>query len=845
MNKTLFSFLLLYLFNSPLFSHPFLIYYGNKASQFELEQFDTLVLEPWNYKNVKNWKSLTYGYISIGEVENYRPWYKKVLNQGLLGEKNPNWPDSRYINLQSGKWQDLVIKDLIPKIEAKGYKGIFLDTVDSLITSKQPKSLIIDFINNIKKAHPHLKIMLNRGFEVAQKVNIDSILMESTITDYDFKNKKTRFHTYKFMLDMPANVKKYSVDYWPSDDRKTVKQIMQEAKKRGYIPLVSNVSLQNIPAHIKLKEKVFEKKTTPASGKIKRKVLAFYSSKNEENDHLNEIHMRLEVIFNYYGYFCDYFDINKPIPEQTDEYSTIAIWFKDIRLVNPLKFIKWLVKQKQKGIKIMIIGDIPYMTFKGKSYLKEVNSMLKKHFDFEIGENWNQSTRNVQIIQKNKHFDFEWKTDPMAFSEFAEFIAGKSCFPLLEIIHQKTIKSTPSFLADWGFFSQADKVFYDFQNKIKWLLNPFYIVKNVVDTDYPIPDITTLNGKRILYQHIDGDAAHSKSEVMFQQYTPRVFIDKILKKFPLKIGVSFIAAEVHEDFRGNKEIQKLVKEIFHHPLVEPASHTWNHPYSWEKGVIAFTPGEDMNNVPQGFYKMEQDGKYKINPEQEIHDSIEYLKKFSPPEKSFSIYWSGDCLPTKEHLAYVNQHNVLCFNGGDSFFDNVFNSYAWLHPASRYVDGERQIYSSNSNENLYTNLWSTSFWGFKRSIQTFKNTENPIRIKPINVYYHFYSLEKVASYRALKKVNEWLLKQKDQLCNIFPSQYIQIVKNFHNLEVFREKKGFRIKNANHLKELRMQGNRKPLPGSLNIKAFHYDKKQDVTYFTMGEKDSALLIPNPLQ
>jgi endo-alpha-1,4-polygalactosaminidase (GH114 family) len=374
------------MFTSLCFSHPFLIYYGNKASQFELEQFDTLVLEPWNYKNVKNWKSLTYGYISIGEVENYRPWYKQVENLGLLGKINPNWPDSRYINLQSGKWQDMVIQDLIPKIEAKGYKGIFLDTVDSLITSKQPKSLIIDFINNIKKAHPHLKIMLNRGFEVAQKVNIDSILMESTITDYDFKNKKTRFHTYKFMLDMPANVKKYSVDYWPSDDSNTVKQIMTEAQKRGYIALVSDVSLQNIPSHIKLKEKVFKKKEAMLSGPVKRKILAFYSSKNEENSHLNSIHTRFEAIFNYYGYFCDYSDMDKAFPENTDEYAAIAIWFQSVNLANPLELIKWLIKQKQKGIKIFIIGDIPYHDFQKVSYLKEINILIKKHFDFEIGK---------------------------------------------------------------------------------------------------------------------------------------------------------------------------------------------------------------------------------------------------------------------------------------------------------------------------------------------------------------------------------------------------------------------------------------------------------------------------
>src|SRR5699024_5207195 len=40
------------------------------------------------------------GYISLGEVERYRDYYAEVEKEGILHEKNPNWPDSRFIDVR-------------------------------------------------------------------------------------------------------------------------------------------------------------------------------------------------------------------------------------------------------------------------------------------------------------------------------------------------------------------------------------------------------------------------------------------------------------------------------------------------------------------------------------------------------------------------------------------------------------------------------------------------------------------------------------------------------------------------------------------------------------------------
>ncbi len=234
---------------------PLLIYYGNSASSTFLNNFQTVILEPENYDYLFGLNSFKYGYISIGEVEETREYFDLIKNKGLLSGENPNWKGSYFVSLKSGEWQDFVIKYLIPSVLSKGYDGLFLDTIDSLVENGESNDLIINFVNSIKSNYPKTKLMLNRGFTLASKLNIDAILLESTITSYDFNSKSYFFVDKKgaSYLDeiissiKGKNIKIYSLDYWDPNDIKSIKKIYKTALKRGYIPYVSEISLQTLP----------------------------------------------------------------------------------------------------------------------------------------------------------------------------------------------------------------------------------------------------------------------------------------------------------------------------------------------------------------------------------------------------------------------------------------------------------------------------------------------------------------------------------------------------------------------------------------------------------------------
>ena len=140
-----------------------------------------------------------------------------------------------------------------------------------------------------------------------------------------------------------------------------------------------------------------------------------------------------------------------------------------------------------------------------------------------------------------------------------------------------------------------------------------------------------------------------------------------------------------------------------------------------------------------------------------------------------VQWSGDTLPFREAMAAVRRAGLRAINGGDTRFDGDFPSFAWVAPVGRQVGQDWQVYSSNSNENTYTDLWTDRFFGFTFLMRTIRNTELPLRVKPFNVYYHMYSGEKLAALNAVRRNLEYARTQ--QLAPVATSRYAAIAEGF--------------------------------------------------------------------
>lgn len=246
------------------------VYYGHALPADAFQGFDVVVLDATYDAPVAALKAqgkTVLGYLSLGEAEDYRPYYKKLKAQKLLLEANPEWKGHYIIDIRKPEWGKIVAEELIPEILAKGFDGIMFDTIDSplhLAIQKKGKypgmnEAAVTLLCDIRGAHPNAKLMLNRGFDVLTQAApcIDMLLAESTRTDLQLSGKKKpkllndeEYGWYvtkmkEAQATAPA-LKIYTLDYWPIKDTEGVKRIYAEQRANGFIPYVSTMDLQQV-----------------------------------------------------------------------------------------------------------------------------------------------------------------------------------------------------------------------------------------------------------------------------------------------------------------------------------------------------------------------------------------------------------------------------------------------------------------------------------------------------------------------------------------------------------------------------------------------------------------------
>lgn len=395
----------------------------------------------------------------------------------------------------------------------------------------------------------------------------------------------------------------------------------------------------------------------------------------------------------------------------------------------------------------------------------------------------------------------------------------------------------------------------------QWFINPFQFLKKVFDDDYlPKADTTTLFGKRIFYSHLDGDGWNNLSEVeeykKARKLSSEILYEEVFKPYDdFAFTVGLIVSELQPQCYGVPDSIPVAKKIMKLYNVEPGSHTYSHPLYWgffadgdiakeeryadaypdkpssrfflsdvilgekkaeiqldkeyqplqQAADVAMIGIRDPSNSEAEIMKLyDTPRSYACEPfnlDREVQGSVDYIEKLSSGKKVKLYQWSGNTTPFEAAIRQTREAGLFNINGGDSRFDTEYPSYATVAPLSAPIGNERQIYSSNSNENTYTNLWTDRFFGFKYLQTTVNNTESPIRVAPYNLYFHTYSGEKDAALTAVKENLEFARKQN--LIPIFASEYAAIASGFFDVSFVKLGEDYwQIKNRGALQTVRI-------------------------------------------
>jgi polysaccharide biosynthesis protein PelA len=245
------------------------VYYSDRAGIEELLGYDLLIfdsdthppLQPLLTRN----KTLL-GYLSLGEAEDYRPYFAEVKADGILLDENQNWKGSHLIDLRDERWVRRVVHQIIPGIVQQGFNGLFLDTLDNAIELERRdplkfagmKSAAVALVSAIRAQHPGLKLMVNRGYELLPLLarHVEMVLGESVFATYDFAAKKYRptprdEYLEQIRLLNEARQRRpelmvFTLDYWNPEDAAGIRRIYRTERVNGFHPYVATIKLDRI-----------------------------------------------------------------------------------------------------------------------------------------------------------------------------------------------------------------------------------------------------------------------------------------------------------------------------------------------------------------------------------------------------------------------------------------------------------------------------------------------------------------------------------------------------------------------------------------------------------------------
>ncbi len=768
------------------------LFYEAHPPVSELRAFDWVVLDPdhgFLPADKVRAPSLALAYVAVGELHPSRPWFGSVDPAWMLGE-NRTW-GSRVMDMSNPAWRAFLIEKVMQPMWDKGYRGFFLDTLDSFrliqgIDEQPQLGGLAAFIRELKARLPQARVIMNRGFEILPQVQglIDMVAAESLFRAWDAAQQSWREvgeNDRRWLLDRFDEARRQGVaclaiDYVPIHDRALARATARKIEASGCLPYVTDPALGTIGVG--------------AVEVVPRRILLLYNGKEARHLRYTNAARYLQMPLEYPGYIVDYADINAPLPDDVhpDRYAGIVSWFTGgIPPEAAARVNAWWSERIDEGLPYAIVGGLP--------------KPLSSDFQERLGITLIDRPDALQPDVSAPLLGLELPPPVQAAEDV--FIPHPDAAILQGYRDASGQRLAAAAIMPRGGIVLDPFVLHELPGieQSRWIMDPFAFMKQALRLPpLPAPDVTTENGRRLLMVHIDGDGFVSRAELPGAPLASRVLLEQVLMRYRIPTSMSIIEAEtaahgVHPE--TSQEAEEIARAMFRLPHVEPATHTFSHPYVWsrasrEAGLINKATGSFYIDVPG----------YTFNLEREIGGSSRYIsERLCPPDKPVKlIHWSGDCAPDAEAVRLADAAGLLNINGGDTTITRSSPSLSAVGSWGLRFDGVLQVHAPITNENIYTNLWTGPYDGFRRVIETLQMTDQPRRLKALSIYYHTYSASKPASLKALREVYDWALAQPVQ--PIYTSEYVRKVEDFYHGALARRGDAWIWRGDGHLRTLRL-------------------------------------------
>ncbi len=746
-------------------------YYGADVPVAELGAYDRVVLQPGlvspgEVAALKAAGASVYAYVSVGEIEPADSLFNTLPNAALPGS-NPAW-NTRVADLTHAAWRTHILEDRLAPLSSSGFDGAFLDTLDShhlLENIEVQRAALVTLISEIQRRYSELSLLLNRGFEILADLDqpVAGVVAESLYHGWNGKEYRVvPPEDRQWLLDRLAQARPYAdelvvIDYLPFAAQEERRGLARKIEAAGFDAWVAEPSLRDLG--------------TSDLVPVPRRLLVIHGEKEAPLTE-RDVHVMFGVIFDWLGYVVEYHDVRDGPPVLMKGVHAGVISWLDASVTEELSwFENWLMQLLEDEYPLVLLATLPSYSDRVLDALG-LEALAPDRMEVEGVVEPPVLVGNLEAPLRIRRYEVPPVRSVNAANDVDLALRTNSG----EVV-------SPVLTAPWGGMALHPYIVEDYgEGRRRWLLDPYsFLTAALGYTPRPVLDTTTESGSRLLTVHIDGDGFPSRAFVPGSPLSADVLRETFIQGYELPHTVSIIEGEISANGLYPEQsdmLETAARKIFAEPNVEVASHSFSHPFYWRPDVLRDDqPLQYGMNLPLEGYEM--------SLEREIAGSIDYInERLSPAGKRVKVFlWTGSADPDEHALEMLEDRGVLNVNGGNTNVVAADESLLNVWPQARLEGNGLQVYAPAMNENVYTNNWTGPFYGYRKAIETFRLTDHPRRLKPISIYYHFYSATKPASIRALHEVYAWALGQ--EVLPIYLSEYSRRVRDFHHAWIYRD------------------------------------------------------------
>ena len=844
------------------------LYYGAHPPLDALQSFDWVVVDgdarlppPVSGIGPGHAGPTWFAYLSAGEVDDAAGDADHLPASCVIG-RNRAW-HSRILDLRQATCRQWLMVHRVDPLLSRGFSHFFLDTLDShrrtlagAAARQAYDTGIIDLVKAIRARAPHARFILNRGFNLVGRLREDGLVGVAAESMYRGWDQSAQRYTHvsnaqsdwlRQRLDAVARagLVPIAIDYVPPGDRAEARRVAARIHADGFVPYVTNATLDGVGVG----------SVDPQP----RQVLMLYD--NADSPMATSVNWYVAMVLNHLGYATRAIDIDRqPLPTHPLEgrVAGIVTWFARDRVQHASRVYGWLRRQMQAGIPVAILGRFGFPD----------DNVHLAPLGLKAGPEPSAGARPAHVLAKDDRLvGFEAKVRPSLDGfQSLQLVKGHAALT----VGRDGQTETAVAITPWGGYALSPYVIDDLpqgtlprdQQQQQWILDPFAFLRSALRLPrQPAFDTTTASGNRLLFAHFDGDGFASGSYVPAYREQPaaKVILDSILKRFRIPTAASVIASEFVKGGLYSAERRAryipIARQIFALPWVEIGSHTYSHPFDWralendpslsaglhldpDKARTSTDAYVAVAGLKYG-YNLPVPG-YRFDAHQEIVGSADIINTLLAPKGKHTtlMQWSGDTDPGASVLAMSYRAGLLNINGTNSTIDAQWPSLTNVAPLGVWKGDDFQVFAPDANEDQFTDDWKPPYCGLRKVLQTYRMTESPRRLAPINIYYHFYSGARPCALKSLESIYRWAIAQP--VTPVFPSHYARIALGFEYAAVARQGDAYVLGGygADQTVRLPASAGYPDLRRSRNIAGFN--DVNGARYVTLGPGGAARLV-----